>query len=436
MGIKILRSAVSFLLAAIVTSKALPQTIPPDISAELSSPFLQGLYARTYHSLLNRVGKDGYLQESMTGAYEGMYCRTVGALVPLLLETGRLDEAERTIDLVLTLMQQYGLDRVPHVIGVRDKKYYILSDEPQMDGQAHFIMAWAMLALRRGHTEFEDRTWPVISELTRTMCDRTSLQYGHWSVETALVRNISFEHSREGRRWDTWDLLTQSFAGSALKDMALVAARRGERTLAADWQKKLQILTEGIRRNLTAATNGDTTYLEMRLPDGNGGRPFFGMGWVNLSPVAAQWEALDHQVMRNTVKKMQRTMMKTTHGIVWMPTDGNEDSTVSNEIIGKGIAWEMDFARTEKDFNRIRQIFALIRSANATQPVYMEGAWLDAVGYKPSGRLSAKDLRNLEDAVWKVKDAGNGEQAAWWCWAMARLRTAAGLPVEPPLPAK
>lgn len=426
----------SLLVSTIVTGVVQAQTIPSDISTQLASPSLQGLYARTYYSLLNRMGKDGYLQESMTGAYEGMYCRTVGAFVPLLLETGRLDQAERTIDFVLTIMQQNGLDRIPHVIGVRAKKYYILSDEPQIDGQAHVIMAWAMLALRRGHTAFEDRTWPVIRELTRRLCDRTSLEYGHWSVETGLVRNISFEHSREGRRWDVWDLLTQSFAGAALKDMALVAERRGEKPLASDWQKKLLILTEGIRKNLTTETNGDTTYLEMRLPDGNDGKPFYGMGWVNLSPIAAQWEALDHRVMRNTVRKMQQTMMHTTHGITWMPTDSNEDSTVSNEIIGKGIAWEMDFARTEKDFDRIRQILALILSVNATQPIYMEGAWLDAPGYKPSQKLNAKDLRDLENATWRVKDAGNGEQTAWWCWAMARLRKEAGLPAEPPLPEK
>ena len=33
--------------------------------------------------------------------------------------------------------------------------------------------------------------------------------------------------------------------------------------------------------------------------------------------------------------------------------------------------------------------------------------------------------------IWKVKDAGNGEQTAWWCWAMARLRKTLDLPTLP-----
>jgi hypothetical protein len=428
---KIIKLASLFLTISIFSYKAEAQTIPPDIKAELTSPFFEKLYANTYYSLLQRLGKDGFLPESLTGAYEGMYCRTTGALVPLLLETARLNESERIINCVLTAMDQFKMDRVPHVIGVRDKKFYIISDEPQVDGQAHLIMAWAMLALKRGHTSFEDRTWPMVSELMKRTCDRTYLQHGRWSVETGLVRNISFEHSREGRRWDTWDLLTQSFVGAALKYMVQVAARRGNILLREDWRKKLQQLTEGIRRNLTTVSNGDTTYLEMRLPDGNGGKPFFGMGWVTLSPIASQWEALDHVVMRNTVKKMQQTMIKTTNDITWMPTDSYEDGTVANEIIGKGIAWEMDFARTEKDYNRIRQLFALIKTVNAAQPVYMEGGWLDVGGHKQSEKLSDRDLMNMKDALWKIKDAGNGEQTAWWCWAMARLRKEAGLPAEP-----
>jgi hypothetical protein len=178
------------------------------------------------------MGKDGFLPESLTGAYEGMYCRTTGALVSLFLETGRLKEAELNIQCILNATTQYDMERIPHVVGIKDNKYTIISDEHQIDGQAHVLMAWARLALKRGHTKFEDDTWPLVSAIMKRTCDRTFFQHGRWSVETGLVRNISFEHSREGRRWDTWDLLTQSFVGAALNDMAAVAARRGETKLA------------------------------------------------------------------------------------------------------------------------------------------------------------------------------------------------------------
>jgi hypothetical protein len=424
--------ALPFLTACLLLCSSIrAQTNANNIKVTLQSPYFEKLYANTYYSLLDRMGKDGFLPESLTGAYEGMYCRTTGALVSLFLETGRLKEAELNIQCVLNATTQYDMERIPHVVGIKDNKYTIISDEHQIDGQAHVLMAWARLALKRGHTKFEDDTWPLVSAIMKRTCDRTFFQHGRWSVETGLVRNISFEHSREGRRWDTWDLLTQSFVGAALNDMAAVAARRGETKLADSWHKDLGILTEGIRKNLTTVRDGDTTYLEMRLPDSNGGVPFLGMGWVTLSPIAAGWEGPSHEVMRNTVKAMRRIMLKTTNGLAWMPTDSYPDGTVSNEIIGKGQAWEMDFARSEKDYNRIKQILDLIKIVNAPKPVYMEGGWLEDSAHHQSDKLSDQDLAAMTNAVWKTKDAGNGEQCAWWCWAMARLRKQVGLPTEP-----
>lgn len=336
------------MLVAAFSSPLPAQPLPAAITARLKSPFFENLYAHTYYSLVDRLGKDGFLPESITGAYEGMYCRTTGPLVFLLLETGRLREARQVIHCVLTATRQNNLERIPHVIGKKGQAYSIISDEPQIDGQAHVLLAWAKLALQQGRTPFEDQTWPLVKTLMNRTCDREHLEAGRWSVETGLVRNISFEHSREGRRWDTWDLLTQSFVGAALTDMAQIARRRGEVKLAQTWLGKRQILQQGIRKNLTTVSNHDTTYMEMRLPDGNGGVPYSGMGWVTLSPIAAQWEALDHTILRNTVRSMQAHMMQTTDGVTWMPTDSYPDGRVADEVIGKGIAWEMEFARHEK----------------------------------------------------------------------------------------
>jgi hypothetical protein len=420
-----------FFVLVLSTYNTHAQTSLNTIKADLKSPYFEKLYANTYYSLLDRMQKNGYLQESLTGAYEGMFCRTTGPMVLLFIETGRLKEAEAIIQCVLDATAQNDMERIPHVIGFKENKYTIISDEHQIDGQAHVLMAWARLALKRGHTGFEDKTWPMISAIMKRTCDRTFFQHGWWSVEPGLVRNISFEHSREGRRWDTWDLLTQSFTGAALQDMAAVAERRGDKVLATDWRKKMQILRQGIRKNLTTVRNNDTTYLEMRLPDSNGGVPYLGMGWVTLSPIAAGWEGLDHSVMQNTVKAMRLSMLKKTNGLAWMPTDSYPDGTISNEIIGKGQGWEMEFARTEKDYNRIKEILDLIRIVNAPKPVYMEGGWLEDGKHKQSEKISDQDLAAMNNAVWKTKDAGNGEQCAWWCWAMARLRADAGLPAEP-----
>jgi hypothetical protein len=217
-----------------------------------------------------------------------------------------------------------------------------------------------------------------------------------------------------------------------------VARRRGEVQTAALLEKRQSIIAAGVTKNMTTMRDGKLTYLEMRLPDSAAGVPYFGLGWVALSPVAAGWEPdSDPQVQANTVSEMQHTLLKVTHGIAWMPTDGYADGSFSNEIIGKGQAWEMDYSRTHHDYGRVRQILELIQTANAASPLYMEGSWLQspqdhqAHGLGQSSRLHDSDLPVLEQATWKTKDAGNGEQDAWWCWAMARLRKQMGMPAEP-----
>ena len=59
------------------------------IKEKLSSEFFENLYSKTYYSLLDRMDEDGYLPESLTGAYQGMFPRTTGALTLLLIGTLR-----------------------------------------------------------------------------------------------------------------------------------------------------------------------------------------------------------------------------------------------------------------------------------------------------------------------------------------------------------
>ena len=409
-------------------------TLQSAVRRELTSPAIEGLYARTYWSLRNREQPDGFLPESLTGAYAGMFPRTVGAYALLMIETGQEEAAERSLDCVLRALAQTGYERVPRVLAKHDGNYVIKDDEAQIDGQAHLILGWSRLALARGRTAFEDRTWKQVSALLSSGTDRQYLQSGPYPSQNGLVLNVAFEHSREGRYWETWDLLTQSFTGAALRDMIQVAWRRGDTEAATLWQKRLDILSAGITKSLTTKREGKLTYLEMRLPNSAAGTPYLGLGWVAFSPFAAGWIP-DPQVMANTVEMMQRTQVKITQGLAWMPTDGYADGSFSNEIIGKGQAWEMEFARTQGNWQRVDQILMLIQTVN-TPRLYMEGAWLENAHYQLSQRLTDADLPKMEAAQWRVKDAGNGEQTVWFCWEMARLRQQFGLSAEPPEPAR
>ena len=107
--------------------------------------------------------------------------------------------------------------------------YEIYCDWDQIDGQAHVIMAWAQLALLRGRTDFEDLTYTIVAKLMDRTSDQPYFMWGRGhAVSVNLVQNISLEHSREGRYWHVWDLLTQCVVGSSLESMIKIAKSRGD----------------------------------------------------------------------------------------------------------------------------------------------------------------------------------------------------------------
>lgn len=569
---------IMILVTIFLTGGANGQTVTiADIRDELRSEAIEGLYQRTYYSLLDRIDSDGFLQESLTGRYPGMFPRTVGGAVSLFLETGELETAEKLLNCTLQAMTVNEMERIPHVflrqknnllpvfngpndlqkstdfdlydlghngsaaltftapekpvyaveaaidlgackgdlimtlreelegrelssvvIKVKDilpgqiwhrfplrgyldltpgkiyfmridfkgfgyprwygrkndpdansgsyhldilatppvwtyqsgympayaldcgdlrhvqqtESYKIYCDWDQIDGQANVIMAWARLALYRGITDFEIRTYPLLA----TLMDRTSDQpYFMWGrgheVSLNLIQNISFEHSREGRYWHVWDLLTQCVAGASLEAMIKIAQRQGDTKRAVRWQDRLQVLIKGIGKNLTRFVNTKKVYLEMRLPNSAGGVPYTGMSWVNFAPVMAQWHPLEKEVMINTVEAMRQKLLLTYRNFKYLAMEYNPDGKVNTKwIIGKGVGWEIDYARQEEEYGRIKE-------------------WLDFLKEFHTGELYSESMFLDDQDNWITGDGGNGEQSTWWCWAMARLRKEAGLPV-------
>ncbi len=408
------------------------------VKEELSSDFFETLYSNTYYDLLDRIEADGFLQESRTGQYDGMYARTVGAMVPLLLETGELMHAEHLINCVFDAMTTNGMTRVPHVLDRKqyldkpadsvNNPYRIVGRTDQIDGQAHVILAWAKLALYRGETNFENRTWRIAAALMDRSVTKPYFGLEEKGAIPDLIYNYAFEHSRLVP--SSYNLLTQCFVGAALESMIAVAKRRGESDAASRWQQKLDILRAGIEKHFVQNADGKDVYYELLLNENNEHIPFHGMGWVNLSPVAAQWEPLRHDVMVNTVAALRRSI-QTWNGIKWMPTDSWPTGEFYGQMIGKGIAWEMEYAAREKEWTRLHEICSMLRIIQHQQPIYMENAYLANGMQQDIYTLTKAELKNLEQGVWKIVDPGNGEQVAWWCWAMARLRKQMRLPVVP-----
>ncbi|VAX15770.1 hypothetical protein MNBD_IGNAVI01-490 [hydrothermal vent metagenome] len=299
------------------------------------------------------------------------------------------------------------------------KPYEIYDDWDQIDGQANVIMAWARLAEKRGHTEFEDRTYSLVAKLMDRTSDQPYFMIGEGqAVGTNLVQNIALEHSREGRYWHVWDILTQSVVGASLESMINIAHRRGDSKHVLRWQRRLQLLKQGVGQNLTRIVNGKKVYLEMRLPNSAGGVPFTGMGWLIFAPIMAQWEPLERQIMRNTVETMREKLLLEYKGEKYLAMEYDPNGKVHQEwIIGKGVGWEIDYSRQEKEYNRIIE-------------------WLDFLETFHTGELYSEFMLLDDDGNWLVGDGGNGEQSSWWCWAIARLRKDAGLPAVPERPKK
>ncbi|OQY05632.1 MAG: hypothetical protein B6I20_00910 [Bacteroidetes bacterium 4572_117] len=408
--------------------------LPDRVKHELSSDFFQELYSNTYYDLIDRIEPDGYLEESTTGQYGGMYLRTVGAIVSLLIETGELKHAEHIINCAFDAMITNGLDRIPHVTDRKlfpnepadsiNNPYKVIGRTDQIDGQAHVIMAWAMLALHRGETDFENKTWNIASDLMTSSTQKPYFGLEKEGTISKLVHNYNFEHSRSGK--SNYNLLTQCFIGSALELMILVAERRNENELASLWKGRIKILREGVQQHMIREVDGKDVYYELLSKENNTIIPFYGMGWVNLSPIAAQWEPLSHNVMINTVRELRKGM-QIWNGVKWMPTDFWADGTFSGQMIGKGIGWEIEYCTQENDWERLDEIFNMLKIIQYKSPVYMENATLTNGTKIDRQHVTKTKLKELEQGIWKVVDAGNGEQVSWWCWSMARLRKKMGL---------
>lgn len=390
----------------------------------LNSEKIKKLYANTYHSLKGRLDENGYLEESyVPGRYPGDFTRSSAAFALLMAETGEPQLAERALRFVLDTMRRRCLTRPPHVMGnwSRGKDgsdCQELDMVNQLDGTAHLLLAYGVLAFSCGRKGLIRDYWEYLSWV---MDFHTEQPYFFANeicnfpvAKLHLFLNTSFEHSREERYWCCFDLLTQSFMGAALEKFISLANQLGQTERANRWSTRLGWLKEGIAKNLTVSVDGKTCYAEMRLPDGNDGVLFNGMGWVSLSPIAAGWEALPERIMDNTVEALRRRLWRPDPmggNLYYLDKDTLPENRPCFETIGKGVGWDMEYSRRRRDYAHIRDQLVFLKNRHAAD-VYGECMY-------------------FRDGQWQSRDNGNGEQCIWWCWAMARLREDLGLPGAP-----
>lgn len=308
-------------------------------------------------------------------------------------------------------MRQFELERVPHVISSADPSGQITSidDVDQIDGQAHVILAWALIALAtKGDTGIQDEYDFVATLMNRSSSPPYLSFCTRWRIEPGLVLNTHLEHSREQQYWHAYDFLSQSFVAAALAAMRDVAHRRGDTKNAENWNGRLEVLQANIQAGMTRTFRDQQIYTEMLLPTGRAPAVFPGISWLNLAPVAAGWSGVDGSILEQTIQ-----MWREGASIPWRDTQVTASDWLpdqpGNEIYTKVLGWELAYAAQRKEWTCIRNILRFLEQANG------------------DGLPSEAFIYDATTDQWACRDRGNGEQTAWLCWGLVECRKAVGL---------
>ncbi len=267
------------------------------------------------------------------------------------------------------------------------------SKEIQPDGNYMFIHAWHQYATGCIDSEdnclFIEESYPVIRTYANYYLDNGYIG------ENGLMQNPYFEHSREGRKWNAYDLITNVFASQALYEMSAFATAYGDSASAAKWSAASASLTAAIEEHLVIEYDGVTIYAELYNIDNGEFVP--GISWVNLAPMAAEWYAMDTTIMQNTLDLYGVYATATIRGYEMLHTNGTlgvvEDGV---SVIGKGLSWEIMYYHGIGNESRQDYLLSFIETVAAECGVYPE------------------NYRND-----RLPDPGNQEHASWQFYAVS-----------------
>ena len=333
-----------------------------DVIDVLQSPFHEQLLCNSYCDLVNRIQPDGMFPESTTGAYNAMFCRTIGGLGRLFLATDNPEPIERLLNYCFRTMSKTKMERVPHTI--KDDYQTRIDDVDQIDGQAHVILAWALHMLENGPSPFLEQTYDTAAALM----DRTSLPpylsfFTRWRIEPGLVLNTNLEHSREHQYWHAYDFLTQSFVAAALKAMRDVAIQMQDQEHAEQWESRLRKLEENINSEMVREFEGQQIYTEMLLPTGRTPEVFPGISWLNLAPIPADWEGIDQKLFDQTINAWHKHAALSWNDLRVTVSDWSPEER-GNLIHTKVFGWDLVYLARRGEWNRILDILSFLEQVN------------------------------------------------------------------------
>ena len=271
------------------------------------------------------------------------------------------------------------------------------SDEAQPDTVLALAHAWLAYANAAPNTPedraFIEESYPIVVEFVRAFSDT-----GYISDELKLMRNPYLEHSRDVRKWNCYDMVTNSYASEVFHELAQFASARGEKSDAAEWERLAELIREGISENLVTELDGKRIYAELIDLD-HDSELIKGLSWVNYSSLAVNWYGIDAQIMKNTFEVYYSRSIK-YGGFDMLDACMNlKTGGLGSHVIGKGFSWELMYNASVGNTDRVNTMtdFVVINSPGTN--IFPESWW------QPN----------------RFSDVGNQEHCSWIAYAMATV---------------
>lgn len=298
-----------------------------------------------------------------------------------------------------------------------------ISTKTQVDGHYMWMNSFAMFVLeaeknyKGQYDEFIEAVYPQMAAYSEYFFETEgtiSGDVGFVDKTYGLMYTPSYEHSRDGRYWKAFDLITNVFVSEAMHKMSQVAAIVGTQEQSDNYAKLADEIAAAVHEKLVYDFDGKDIYIDLidvengtdypgySLKTEEGYRVYKGFSFVNLAPLAADWYAMDEEIMKNTYEAYMETSAEKygKYDMLAVVTRLNENNIAvyyGNHVIGKGFAWELFYNWKIGNDERVEEMIEFMEARSNT--VYPE------VWRKDGG----------------VNDSANQEHANWILYTMARI---------------
>ncbi len=272
------------------------------------------------------------------------------------------------------------------------------STDVQPDTILALAHAWMVYANAAPDTPednaFIEESYPVICKYVNAFINN-----GYINEELKLMKTNYLEHTRDFRKWQAYDLITNTYASQVFYELAQYNEKLGNTEEKVRWLELSEFIRQGIYENLTTEVDGKKIYAEMIAIDEDN-KFYQGMSWVNLAPIAVDWYALDTDMMEATLEVYASYAQVDYNGLPMLDACYNMfNGDYADHVIGKGYSWELMFCAETGNTARVDQMIEFMLMNSPSNNMYPESWWYPDM----------------------FSDVGNQEHSSWLAYGMATV---------------